>query len=99
MSISIVFVFIKFVKILSFCYFLEVMQPSGSSQELWGECFLSKGGKTLQLSQQEREALSWLPKPLLLEGPRLHQPVGGQKPFGHVGHTFTSPKGKFLPTI
>ena len=71
------------------------MQPSGSSQELWGEFFSPKGGKTPQLSQQEREALSWLPKPLLLEGPRLHQPVGGQKPSGYVGPTFALPKGNF----
>jgi len=68
------------------------MQNPRSTQELWGEFSSPKAGNILQLSQQEREALSWMPKPLLLEGPRIHQPVGGEK---SSGPTFASPKGDF----
>jgi hypothetical protein len=66
------------------------MHSSVNSQELWGEF---KSGNALLLSQQERESLSWMPKPLLLEGPRIHQPVGGDK---SSGPTFASPKGNIM---
>ena len=61
------------------------------SKELWGEFTSPVSGNVLQLSQQEWEALSWMPKPLQLEGPRIFQPVGCDK---SAGPTFASPKGE-----
>ena len=61
------------------------------TDELWGEMVIPKVGSALLLTPQEREVLGWMPKPLTLEGPRIHQPIGGEK-FG--GPTFAEPKGK-----
>jgi hypothetical protein len=72
---------------------LEIFKEMHNSlphQELWGEFTTPKSGPSLSLSQQEREALGWMPKPLSLEGPRIHQPVGGEK---SSGPTFASSKG------
>ena len=66
------------------------MHNSIPHQELWGEFASQKSGPALTLTQQEREALGWMPKPLSLEGPRIHQPVGGEK---SSGPTFASSKG------
>ena len=66
------------------------------TDELWGEMVIPKVGSALLLTPQEREVLGWMPKPLTLEGPRIHQPVGGEK-FG--GPTFAEPKGKALSPL
>ena len=72
---------------------LEMHTIEQDTDELWGEMVIPKVGSALLLTPQEREVLGWMPKPLTLEGPRIHQPVGGEK-FG--GPTFAEPKGKAL---
>ena len=55
-------------------------QPAIRKDELWGEYADSEsdpGGKgMIRLTASEKEALTRLPRPLPLEGPRIHQPSG-----------------------